>query len=171
MTGQAKDPKRQLRGQISRAKGKQFEERLDASFAYYRQRGFALIEKTPEPMRVLRNIGNGRFIACFEKKAQPDYKGMIKGGREVMFEAKYTSAARMEQSRVLQIQADVMTESQALGARCAVIAGFSSGTVYNIPWDVWSRMKEVFGRKYITEADLDKYRVRTGWNGTLLPLG
>lgn len=171
MTERGKDPKRQLQGKLSRAKGKQFEDRLDASFAYYRQRGFAIVEKTPEPMRVLRSIGNGRFIACFEKKAQPDYKGTVKGGRTVIFEAKFTSAVRMEQGRVLQIQAEIMTESQVLGARCSVIVGFPSGAVYNIPWDVWSRMKEYFGRKYVTEADLSEYRVRTSWNGTLLLLG
>ena len=44
-----KDPRRQLMGKISKAKGKHFEERLDASFAYYRDRGYAIIEKTPEP--------------------------------------------------------------------------------------------------------------------------
>ena len=42
-----KDPRRQLMGKISKAKGKHFEERLDASFAYYRDRGYAIIEKTP----------------------------------------------------------------------------------------------------------------------------
>ena len=80
-----KDPRRQLMGKISKAKGKHFEERLDASFAYYRDCGYAIIEKTPEPMRPTKNLGNGKFIAFFEKKAQPDYKGTIKGGRTVMF--------------------------------------------------------------------------------------
>ena len=44
-----KDPRRQLMGKISKAKGKHFEERLDTSFAYYRDCGYAIIEKTPEP--------------------------------------------------------------------------------------------------------------------------
>ena len=132
-----KDPKRQLLGKIAKARGKQFESRIDDSFAYYAQKGFAIIEKTPEPMHPTKNLGNGKFIAYYEKQAQPDYKGTIKGGRTVMFEAKFTAADRMEQSRVLQSQQDYMDRHQALGARCFVIAGFSSGMVYCVPWDIW----------------------------------
>ena len=165
-----KDPKRQLLGKIAKARGKQFESRIDDSFAYYAQKGFAIIEKTPEPMPPTKNLGNGKFIAYYEKQAQPDYKGTIKGGRTVMFEAKFTAADRMEQSRVLQSQQDYMDRHQALGARCFVIAGFSSGMVYCVPWDIWRTMKDHFGRKYVTEADLEKYQVQTAWNGTLLLL-
>lgn len=158
-----KDPKRQLLGKIAKARGKQFESRIDDSFAYYAQKGFAIIEKTPEPMHPTKNLGNGKFIAYYEKQAQPDYKGTIKGGRTVMFEAKFTAADRMEQSRVLQSQQDYMDRHQALGARCFVIAGFSSGMVYCVPWDIWRTMKDHFGRKYVTEADLEKYQVQTAW--------
>lgn len=171
MNEHQKDPKRQLIGAISKAKGKHFEERLDASFAHYRECGWAIVEKTPEPMRPTKSLGSGKFIAYFEKKAQPDYKGTLKGGRTVMFEAKFTAADRMEQSRVLQGQADYMERHAVLGARCFVLAGFGSGEVYNIPWDVWSHMKEHFGRKYVTEADLEPYRVYISRNGTLLLLG
>ena len=157
-------------GGIAKARGKQFESRIDDSFAYYAQKGFAIIEKTPEPMHPTKNLGNGKFIAYYEKQAQPDYKGTIKGGRTVMFEAKFTDADRMEQSRVLQSQQDYMDRHQALGARCFVIAGFSSGMVYCVPWDIWKTMKDHFGRKYVTEADLEKYQVQTAWNGTLLLL-
>lgn len=167
-TGKRKSPDRQLLGALSKAKGKQFETRLDTTFAYYDKTGFAAVEKTPEPMKPIKSLGNGRFVACFEKKAQPDYKGILKGGREIMFEAKFTSTGRMEQSRVLQGQADYMDKHQRLGARCFVIAGFSSGEVYCIPWSVWSDMKSRFGRKYVTEADLHEYQVQTAWNGTLL---
>lgn len=165
-----KDPKRQLIGKVAKEKGKRFEARLDASFEYYRMKGFALIEKTPEPMRPTKSLGNGKFVAYYEKKAQPDYKGTIKGGRTVMFEAKYTSADRMEQSRVLSTQRDYMDKHSALGARCFVLAGFDSGEVYCIPWRVWATMKEQFGRKYVTEADLHKYRVQRAWNDVLLIL-
>lgn len=170
MSERQKDPKRQWIGAVSKAKGKQFEQRLDASFAYYAQRGYAVIEKTPEPMRPTKSLGNGKFIAFYEKKAQPDYKGIIKGGREVVFEAKFTATDRMEQSRVLQTQQEYMERHQALGARCFVVAGFSSGYVYRIPWDVWNHMKDSFGRKYVTEADLGPYQIQTAWNGTLMLL-
>ncbi len=163
-----KDPRRQLQGRLSKEKGKQFEARLDASFAHYRQSGYAVIEKTPEPMRPTKSLGNGKFVAFYEKKAQPDYKGTIKGGRTVCFEAKFTSTDRLEQNRVLETQRDYMDKLTELGARCYVLAGFGSGEVYRIPWLIWAAMKETFGRKYVTEADLTTYKVQQMRNVLLL---
>ena len=168
--GKEKDPLRQWRGKVSKAKGKQFEERLDASFSYYDTKGFASIEKTPEPMKPAQSLGNGKFIAFFEKKAQPDYKGTLKGGRSIMFEAKYTDSEKMEQSRVNKEQTDYLDKHHKLGARCYVIAGFGSGEVYCIPWDVWQDMKAIYGRKYVKETDIQNYRVKSAWSGLLMIL-
>jgi len=165
-----KDPRRQLLGRTSKAQGKQFEARLDASFAYYRQTGYADIEKTPEPMRPIKSLGNGRFVAFYEHKAQPDYKGTIKGGRTVLYEAKFTASDRIEQSRVSEGQTEYLTRLDGLGARCYVLAGFASGEVYRVPWRIWSTMKDHFGRKYVTEADLQIYKVQRSWNDVLLIL-
>ena len=60
-----------------------------------------------------------------------------------------------------------MEKHSRLGARCYVVIGFISGEVYRLPWEVWRDMKKVFGRKYVTEADVQKYRVSTAWNDTL----
>lgn len=169
MTGR-KDTDRKMIGRIAKAKGKQFEERLDSAFQYYRKKGTAIVEKTPEPMCPVKNIGNGKFIAYFEKKAQPDYKGTLKGGMTIVCEAKFTATDRMEQGRVKRNQAEYMDMYQNIGALCYILAGFSSGSVYRIPWGMWSDMKEFFGRMYVTEADLDVCRVKTARNGTLLLL-
>ena len=165
-----KDPRRQEIGRRNKAEGKKFEKRLDDSFEYFRKNGAALIEKTPEPLHPTKSLGNGKFIAYFEKKAQPDYKGVIKGGREIMYEAKYTSKDRIEQDRVLVEQGEYMDKHQALGARCFIVAGFPSGEVYCVPWQVWRDMKQHFGRKYATENDLQNFRVAQSWNGTLMLL-
>lgn len=165
-----KDPRRQALGKLAKIYGQRFEARLDETFAYYDARGYASIEKTPEPMRVIKQMGEGRFLACFAKKAQPDYEGVISGGRAVLFEAKFTATDRIEQNRVLDNQKNYMDKRQKLGARCYVICGFQTGGVYRVPWDVWSQMKDVFGRKYVKEEDLSKYRVKQAWNGTLLIL-
>ena len=170
MAERGKDPRRQAIGRKSKADGKRFEQQLDMSFEYYKHTGAMIVEKTPEPMRPTKSLGNGKFIAFFEKKAQPDYKGILKGGREIIFEAKYTAADRMDQSRVLREQEEYMDQHQNLGARCYVIAGFSSGEVYSIPWQLWRDMKQHFGRKYVTERDIEKFRVARAWNGTLLLL-
>lgn len=165
-----KDPRRQYQGAVSKAKGKFFEDLIDKAFDYYRYKGLAVIEKTPEPMRATKPLGNGQFVAFFEKKAQPDYKGTLKGGRSVLMEAKFTSAEKMEQSRVRCDQADNLTTHQRLGAMCFVLVGFDSGATYRIPWEIWQNMKEHYGRKYVKEADIQKYKVVAAHNGIPLVL-
>lgn len=162
-----KDPKRQLRGAINKAKGKNFEQYVDRSFDYYAMKGLAIVDKTPEPMQIVKPLGGGKFVAFFAKHAQPDYKGTLRGGKTVVMEAKYTTTDRLEQGRVKEGQADYLTRHQQLGALCYVIAGFGSGAVYRIPWDVWKNMKELFGRKYVREEDLKEYQVTAGSNGLL----
>lgn len=156
-----KDPRRQVMGKINRARGQQFENSIAAALNYYESIGFAEMEKTPEPMKIIRPMGNGQFLAIFEKRAQPDFKGTIKGGLSVVFEAKFTSGERMEQNRVLPQQAKRLDMHELLGARCFVVVGFATGGVYRIPWRVWCDMKSYFGRRYVTEADLKQYRVPT----------
>lgn len=165
-----KDPKKQYIGWRSHAKGKAFEEMLDASFAYYADKGSAQIEKTPEPMKLIRSLGQGRFVACYTKSAQPDYKGTIKGGRTVMFEAKYTEHDRILQSAVSDVQAEYLDKADGLGARCFVVCGFSSGNVYRIPWGFWRNMKKILGHKYVKEEEIQQYQIKRSWNGLLLML-
>ena len=162
------DPKNQARGRKNRAEGKAFEALLDRSFDYISGKGFCQIDKTPEPMKILKRLNAGRFIACFLKKAQPDYKGTVKGGRTVMYEAKFTSQSRAEQSIVNEDQAHYLDRAANLGARCFVLLGFSTGAVYCIPWHVWSDMKRYYRRKYVTEEDIKQYRIAASWNDRLL---
>ena len=160
----------QRRGRRSRAKGKAFEELLDRTFAYYSSKGFAQIDKTPEPMKPIQRLDNVRFIACYEKKAQADYKGTIKGGRSVIYEAKYTEQDRLLQNAVDENESKYMEIHQSLGARCFVICGFSTGNVYRVPWGVWSNMKRIYGHKYVTEEGIKQYQVQKSWNDMLLIL-
>lgn len=155
-------------GMRNRAQGKLFEQRIDAALARYDRLGLATVEKTPEPMRPIKRLTEGRFVAVFEKPAQPDYKGTLKGGRAVVFEAKHTSTGQMDQSRVTADQAKRLDRHQALGALCFVVAGFGQEDVFRVPWEVWRDMKAAFGRKYVKPIDLEAYRVRTGQTGELL---
>lgn len=166
----APDPGKQKQGKKNRAEGKAFEDILDKTFAYYSSKGYALIDKTPEPFKIIKRMENTRFIGCFLKRAQPDYKGTIKGGRTVIFEAKYTSSDRITQDRVSDAQWAYMDQASELGARCFVIVGFKNGGVYRIPWPVWSDMKKKFGHKYVTEKEVQPYRISRSWNDLLLVL-
>ena len=42
--------------------------------------------------------------------------------------------------------------------------------VYRVPWEVWWRMKEHFGHKYMTAEELEPYRVQMR-RGVILFLG
>ena len=130
-----------------------------------------MIDKTPEPVKIIQRLEGGRFKAVYDKKAQPDYKGTLKGGRSVMFEAKYTSSDRITADRVTEAQWKYLDQAAALGAWCYILAGFSSGNVYKIPWEVWAKMKDFFGRKYVTENDLKQYLVQPEHGSLLMILG
>ena len=156
-------------GRKSRAEGKAFEKRISEALDYYAEYRVAYIEKTPEPMKVLRSMGRGQFLACFEKKAQPDYQGTAGGGISVMFEAKFTDKDRITQDYVSDGQTKYLRRHSSRGAKCYVIVGFSNGKAYRIPFAVWDNMKRIYGRKYVTPADLEQYEI-VERNGILLVL-
>ena len=159
---QRKDTTAQYRGALNKALGALFEARIADSLRFYEQAGEAVVEKTPEPMRPTRSLGGGKFIAYYERAAQPDYKGVMKGGQAVVFEAKYTTTGRMEQDRVTAEQAERLDRYCAVGAEGFILAGFGDDAVYRVPWHVWKDMKEYMGRKYVTPDDLEEYRLHIG---------
>ena len=95
---------RSQRGLQSKRAGEHFENMIAASLEWYKDKGVAFVEKTPEPMKPLgAKNRKGQFLACYTKQAQPDYGGTLKGGRSIYFEAKHTDDERIEQRRcVLQ---------------------------------------------------------------------
>lgn len=161
--------RRSYTGARSRAEGAGFEHIIDNACAYYRSIGLADIEKTPEPMRPIGSPDRaGRFLACYTKQAQPDYKGVLKGGRAVNFEAKHTDSDRLTFDRVLTAQALRLSRTEALGGVAFVLCSFSGRAFYRVPWAVWRDMKQLFGRKYITQSDIEIYRVPFAAPGVLL---
>lgn len=145
-------------GAQSKSKGAWFESLLNRAFALYSKEGRAMIEKTPEPMRVIRSLGGGRFEACFERQAQPDYKGVLANGQMVVFEAKYTSSDIIRQNRVTDTQAAYLDSYDKLGAWCFILVGMGTN-VYRIPWKDWTTMHRRYGHKFMTESELEPYKV------------
>lgn len=165
-----KSARRQYQGALNRAAGRTFEGLIEEALLYYAQRGEALIEKTPEPMHPTKDLGGGKFVAYYEKQAQPDYKGALKNGRAVVFEAKHTMGDRIEQSRVTPTQTAALNGYAQMGAECFVVVGFDMQYFYRIPWSIFRNMKERWGRKYVTPADLHEFSVPVGPMGQLLIL-
>lgn len=150
-----------LIGRRNKTVGDCWENMIEAACQNYRLNGLAEITKTPEPMRpISRPNAKGQFMACFTKQAQPDYKGTLKGGRAVVFEAKHTDAERMQRSVISEEQEKQLNRHQKLGAECFVLVSFGLQQFFRIPWEVFRDMKDHYGRKYIKPEDLEEYAIR-----------
>ena len=154
----------QQQGRRSRELGQAFEDRINMVCDYYRTHGMAYIEKTPEPFKVTdrQYDKHGKFIGFtghFEKQAQPDYKGTLRGGRAVCFEAKVTEAGRIMQDAVTDWQAAALEQHQQFGAEVFVMVSLNLRSFYRVPWVTWKLMKHIYGHKFMTAEELEKYRI------------
>lgn len=168
-TNENKKPKYQLRGKINHDLGKNFEERIESICNIYEMNGIAKIEKTPEPMKILKHIENGHFETVFTKVAQPDFKGTIKGGKSIVFDAKFTEADRINYAVLSEYQREALLKYKTMGADAFVLVGFISGNIYKVDIDVWDNMKEKFGRKYMREEELEElnFKAKRNRNGVI----
>lgn len=153
----------------ARSNGAAFEQLIDAGCRYYIKNGIAIIHKTPEPMRPIQPMGNGRFLAAYDKKAQPDYQGTLRGGRSIVFEAKHSDGKEMAQGRITTAQWADLDGHQAMGALCYVLVSFGFQIFSMIPWDVWKDMKNQVGRIHLKPTDelVKSYQVKAASGGIL----
>ena len=86
----------------------------------------------------------------------------------VTFEAKHTNSGKMGLDRVSSTQAACLSRTTLLGGVAFVLCSFGANAYYRVPWLVWCDMKNLFGRKYVTQDDLKAYRVRFAAPGVLL---
>lgn len=150
---------REISGRRAKAAGLLFEHQVEGACSWYRQQGIASIEKTPEPTKYIRSLSNGRFIACYEKQAQPDFKGILKDGTCVVFDAKHTDADMISQSVVLLQQWELLDTYESMGGHCFILVSMGFKDYFRVPWSVWKTMKERYGHKHMSRADLWPYKV------------
>lgn len=158
--GHKKSAKRQLQGKINHELGKNFEEQIEGICEVYKLNKLAIIEKTPEPMKILKHIDIGHFETVFTKSAQPDFKGTLKGGRTVVFDAKFTESNKITYQALSNFQRETLIEYKQMGAQAFVLVGFLDGSMYKIDIDTWANMKEIFGHKHIKQEELDEMNCR-----------
>lgn len=153
----------------ARSNGALFEQLINDGCRYYIKKGFAVIHKTPEPMHPIQQMGNGRFLAAYDKKAQPDYQGTLRGGRSIVFEAKHSDGKEMAQGRITTAQWADLDGHQAMGALCYVLVSFGFQIFSMIPWDVWKDMKNQVGRIHLKPTDelVKSYQVKAADGGIL----
>lgn len=159
----SKKVQNQIKGARNKRNGKQFEELIETACEQYFLDKVAKIEKTPEPIKQLGPMQpNGRFIAAYEKTAQVDFKGTLKGGRTVCFDAKHTETDRIQRSAISDDQEECLDGYMEMGATCFVLVSFSFRDFFRVPWGVWKNMKQIYGRKYLKPEDIEQYRVEYG---------
>ena len=154
------DLKRQITGRRSKASGEMFERWLSQACEFYLAKQLAHIEKTPEPFHITGKDGDGTVRGYYEKKGQPDYKGILCDGTGIMFEAKHTDSDKINQSVVTDTQWKSLDIYERFGAHCYVMVSIRLEKFYRVPWDAWKRMKELFGHKYMNEQELMPYRLQ-----------
>ena len=131
------DAMRSYRSAMANDRGRMFEAMLLAGCKHYRQMGIAEIDKTPEPFRVSRKLGDGKFEGRFGRAAQPDFQGTLQGGVSVIFEAKSTTGDRIQRCALTQEQIDVLQRHHELGKK----------------FEMYARPLDMF----LSEADHKKY--------------
>ena len=146
----------------ARANGAMLEAMVENGCREYAKKGFARVHKTPEPMKPISAGQGGRYTAVYTKKAQPDFQGTLRGGRSIVFEAKYSNGDQIAQGRITQIQWEELDAHQNLGARCFVLICFRFEIFAMIPWEDWKRMKQLVGRLHLKPTDelVETYKVK-----------
>ena len=151
--------KLRARNAKSLSNGKSFEELIAFACGRYRDAGEACIVKTPEPFAVYSRTKEGLFMGRFTAaKAQPDFQGIVKGGKSIIFEAKFTSKDRIQQSVITETQAKILDDHEALGGLCYAAVSIENRYFW-IPWNVLKNMKEIYGHKYVKPEEIEEYEV------------
>lgn len=150
----------QVRGLKSKRNGQRFERLVERSCIDYKKRKEAFIQKTPEAMRPLRPMGNGKFISVFEKKSQPDFQGTLWKGRSVVFEAKHTDSTNIRFDRLADHQEAELLHHAELGAEAFILVSFSARRFYKVPIKDWINYKETLNKKSMNEDNLSQHVVR-----------
>lgn len=157
---ETKQNQNRIKGMRNRRIGKNFEEVIEAACNYYKSIELAIIEKTPEPMKVLGKANKGKFQACFIKKAQPDFKGCTANGKAIAFEAKATEKDRIRKCAVTDEQSKFLESYWKMNAQAFVLVSFNLERCYRVPWGIWREMETLYGRKYLLETDIVDCRLK-----------
>lgn len=148
-----------LRNKVSSARGRAFESLLMRGCNYYRQRGTAIINKVNEPYIVTKKTTGNKFSGRFTGRSEPDFKGVLYGGRAIAFEAKSTQKSRIQRNAVTDTQMEWLREQKDFGAVTFVAVNIQD-KFYSVPFDVWDDMKNIYGKKFLMPEDIAGYEVK-----------
>lgn len=149
-------------------RGMAFEEAIDYTNAIYEQKGIAVINKRPTPIRVT-SMKNGRVQGFFEKPSTVDYDGIYKG-RSIVFEAKSVGQNRFPLKNLPEHQAKYLFKTARHGAISFLLVEFrKTGEIYIMFAETLERywrlgQKNVRGARSLAQEafERDGYSVLSG---------
>ena len=120
--------------------------------------------RCPEPLRAIRQLGEGRVEAVWAKKAQPDYYGILPGGIGCVFDAKLVSDSdRFDFSRIAVHQLEAMCRCARAGGVAFVYVGrFPEQEKYVLPVDADGAICGVRDKRHIKFERLGAYQKQKG---------
>lgn len=141
-------------------RGRATEDMLGIAHNSLGARGIAWIRKIPTPVKVLRPMKDGKFMAVFAGSAGADYVGTLQGGRAVVVEAKeLKKGASLPVSRFTQAELDHLTVTEDAGGLAIVfIRRVSDGGLWAIPWHNYQAALAT-GRKSMNLDKAPEFRV------------
>lgn len=170
----SKDVNIRLKNRLSCKLGADFENIVKRGCIFYKEKGIANIEKTPEPFRCMKIKDKGRFEGYFTAKAQPDFQGTLQGGRSIVFECKYTNKESMPYTTLTENQLRELEIHHRLGAVTAVCVCFAKKLqerYFFVPFEFWLDMKKNVGKKSVKAEDLKDFEVKYRYSRGLEFLG
>ncbi len=148
-------------GRRNHMNGTTVEKIVKESCEIYKKAGIAFIEKNPEPVQNLGPVKQqgGYYLMRYAEKAKPDFEGVLKGGRAILFDVKSTTQPVIKSAVVTERQALCLRQYEKLGAISAVLVCMNLETFYMVPWRVWESMKTLYGHMHMTKEELEPYHV------------
>lgn len=148
----------------NQATGRQWERYVEAEIESCNAIGLGYYARCPEPLRVLRSIGDARVEATYAKKAQPDYYGILPGGQGVIWDAKLvTDSDRFDFSRLAVHQHEAMKATARAGGLAFVYVGrWPEQEKYLLPVDADGGICGVRDKRHIKFERLGDYRKAKG---------
>lgn len=141
-------------------RGQAFEYTLDYTNQVYKNKGIALINKRPTPVRVLKSRGAKVITGFYEAKSTVDYDGIYQG-KAITFEAKTTKNKSFPLSMVADHQIKYLDQAERQGATSFLIVQMRVlDDVFLIPNNMlqkYVKNAQKGGKKSIPIDDLEVY--------------
>ena len=159
-------------------RGRAWEKTLEMFHRRYESTRLAVVVRTPPPVRILRAVKPGQFLAVYEKQGPPDYI-LIADGVAVMAEAKHTASKRWPLANVHAHQAERLDGwLREGGASVVLLHHSSSGSSWVLMWDrlapLWREWRDAKrrgttrpGQASLTLSQLDALGARFERDGYL----